>query len=148
MIARNSVARRMRACAILAIACMVAGPALAQDPRAGAAQRAAREWLALVDKLDVAASFAAAGDKFRAPITQDAWGDAIEKARAPLGPLVQRTIVETAFDRAAAPGGGPEIDIVVFLFRTAFANRTGASESVTLALDSDGVWRVIGYFIR
>ena len=135
-------------CALVAIACLAAGAALAQDPRSGLVQQAARQWLTQTDRLDAAASFAAAGEKFRGPITQDAWADALEKARAPLGAVLQRTIIETAFDRAAPPGGGPEVDIAVILFRTAFAQKPGSTESVTLALDKDGVWRVIGYFIR
>jgi hypothetical protein len=148
MNARTSAVRGSSFRAIVAIACMAATVATAQDPRAAVPQRAARDWLALVDKLDFAASFAAAGDKFRAPITQEEWADALAKARSPLGAVVQRTIAETTFDRASTPDGGPELDIVVILFRTAFANRTGGSESVTLALDPDGAWRVIGYFIR
>jgi hypothetical protein len=148
MTAPASVARRAWLRALAAIACLAAGVASAQDPRAITVQQTARAWLALVDRLDATASFAAAGEKFRAPITADAWADALEKARAPLGAVIQRAVAETAFDRAAAPDGGPEVDIAVILFRTAFAHKTASSESVTLALDADGTWRVIGYFIR
>ena len=148
MIAPATIRRATSVCALAAIACLVAGLAVAQDPRAAAVQQSARAWLAQVDRLDAAASYNAAGEKFRAPITIDAWADALEKARAPLGAVAQRTLVETAFDRAAPPEGGPEVAIAVLLFRTAFAQRTGGSESVTLALDADGAWRVIGYFIR
>jgi hypothetical protein len=136
--------------AVLALCLVALGaavPALAQDPRASAAHAAARQWLALADKLDGSASYAAAGARFREPLTATAWADALAKARAPLGALVQRTIVETAFDRAA-PGGGAEVDIVMILYRTSFANRPTASETVTLELERDGAWRVIGYFIR
>ena len=148
MTAQALAARGVALRALVAIACLAAGFSFAQDPRAAAVQNAARAWLAQTDRLDATASFAAAGDKFRGPITQDAWADALEKARAPLGAVVQRTIVETAFDRATTPGGGPEVDIAVILFRTVFAQKTSSTESVTLALDADGAWRVIGYFIR
>ena len=148
MTASASVARGVPLRALVAIATLAVGVSLAQDPRSGVVQHSARAWLAQVDRLDAAASFAAAGEKFRAPITIEQWADALEKARAPLGAAVQRTIVETAFDRAAAPDGGTEVDIAVILFRTAFAQKTASTESVTLALDADGAWRVIGYFIR
>ena len=148
MSAPVSAPRRIVLHALALLACLVACAVHAQDPRAGVVQRAAREWLALTDRQDAAASFAAAGDKFRAPITQDEWTNALAKARAPLGAVMQRAIVETAFDRAGTPDGGPEVDIVVILFRTAFANKIASTESVTLARDADGTWRVIGYFIR
>ena len=142
------LSRRALLRALAIVGCLAAGAAAAQDPRATQVQHAAREWLALVDRLDAAASFNSAGEKFRTPITQEAWADAIEKTHTSLGAVGQRAILGTSFDRAEPPGGGPEIDIAVVLFRTVFAKKAGGTESVTLALDPDGAWRVIGYFIR
>ena len=34
------------------------------------------------------------------------------------------------------------------VFRTSFANQADARETVTLERESDGAWRVVGYFIR
>jgi hypothetical protein len=141
------VARGVALRALVAIAGLAAGAVLAQDPRAGAAQHAAREWLAQTDKLDAVASYDAAGARFRAPIGVEQWTEALGKARAPLGALVQRTVVETAFDKGS-PDGGPEVEIAVIRYRTAFAQKTVSSETVTLELEKDGAWRVIGYFIR
>jgi Protein of unknown function (DUF4019) len=36
----------------------------------------------------------------------------------------------------------------VIQFDTAFENKASAVETVTPMLDTDGVWRVSGYFIR
>ena len=140
-------ALRQAARALVAIASLAVGVALAQDPRSAAVQSAARDWLVHTDKLDAAASFEAAGVKFREPLTVEQWGDALAKARAPLGAVVQRTVVETAFDRIKTESG-PDEELAVVRYRTAFANKVASSESVTLARATDGAWRVIGYFIR
>ena len=125
----------------------VTAVALAQDPRAGQAQAAAREWLAQADKLDAPASYASAGGKFREPITLAQWSSAIVQVRTPLGDVAQRTLVETALDKVKSDGGA-DIEIVMLRFRTAFAKKTEAVEILTLEHEADGVWRVIGYEIR
>jgi hypothetical protein len=146
MIAHSALRRRM-AMAVLAVAALiVAGNAAAQDPRAGLAQVAARDWLAKADKLDAPSSYAAAGSKFREPVTLAQWSGAISQARAPLGEVLQRTLVETSFDKVN--DGGAEFEVVMLRFRTAFAKRPEAGEVMTLEREADGVWRVIGYEIR
>ena len=147
MSAQASPARVVSLLALAAIACLAAEASFAQDPRSAAVQQSAREWLGKTDRLDAAASFAAAGDKFRAPITVLEWTDALAKARAPLGAVVQRATMETAFDKASA-GRGPEVEIATILYRTSFQNNPLGNETVTLEHEPDGVWRVIGYFIR
>jgi hypothetical protein len=73
--------------------------------------------------------------------------DALQKARGPLGATEQRTIFETTFDKAL-PDGGPEGEFALVMYRTAFAKKADSVETVTLEREKDGVWRVIGYFIR
>ena len=133
----------------LLIACTVMAAAFAahaQDARETAVQTAARDWLALTDRLDAANSLQTAGAKFRAQLTAESWAKALRSAREPLGAAQQRAAVSTAF-RKDIPGG-PDGNYALLQFRTAFANKSEGHESVTLELESDGVWRVIGYFIR
>jgi hypothetical protein len=146
MIARATVGRRAVLCA-LGLLALGSTASLAQDPRAAQVQSAARDWLNLTDKLNATASFNAAGARFREPINLEQWTDALTKARAPLGAVDQRTVAETAFDKAAGDGG-TEFEIAMVRFRTAFAKKTESSETVTLEHEADGNWRVIGYFIR
>jgi hypothetical protein len=73
------------------------------------------------------------------------WTAALQQARGPLGPIVQRTMLSTRFEQT--PQGFPAGDYVVILFRSSFANKTMAQESVTLERDGSGVWRVVGYLI-
>ena len=139
--------RRETLRALVATACLLAGGAFAQDPKSILAQKAAREWLAMTDKVDAAASYDAAGAKFKEAVTGDKWADALQKARGPLGALDQRSILQSSFDKKL-PDGGPEGEYALIQYRTAFAKKADSVETVTLEREKDGVWRVIGYFIR
>ena len=110
-------------------------------------QGAARDWLVVADSLDGAASWNAAGQKFKDVIGADEWGVALRKARAPMGAVLQRTMLATTFDKRS-PAGGPDGEFAIVIFRTAFGNKVDSSETVTLEREADGTWRVIGYFIR
>lgn len=147
MMAGTSSARRsaVRALAVLAFA--AAAAAQAQDPKAVAVQKDARAWLALTDSIDAGASWEAAGAKFKGAITAETWDVSLRQARVPLGAVVQRAMIETTFDQAL-PAGGPEGDFALIKFRTAFANKLEALETVTLEREADSAWRVIGYYIR
>jgi uncharacterized protein DUF4019 len=130
----------------LALLALAAASAQAQDPRASAAQAAARSWLAITDKGDIDASWLAAGKKFRDALDLTAWRDAHAQARAPLGQVQDRTMLATRFDTKFP--GGPDGEYVQILFETNFATKNQARETVTLERERDGVWRVMGYLIR
>ncbi len=79
------VARRawLRALAIAPLAAVA--PVRAQDPRASVVVNAARDWLALVDRGDIAASHARAGAKFRKAVSDKEWAALHERERRPRG---------------------------------------------------------------
>jgi hypothetical protein len=52
-----------------------------------------------------------------------------------------------AAQRASSLPGAPDGEYVVLQFDSSFANKQVAVETVT-AVFEDGVWRVVGYFIR
>jgi hypothetical protein len=135
---------------LITLACclsaLLPGAALAQDPRGSAAQRAALAWLALTERGDVTGSWRAAGKQFQSAITPDKWGDALQKVRTPLGKLVERSVLSTKFARTFR--GAPDGDYALIVFRTSFAKKIDSRETVTLEREADGVWRVVGYFIR
>jgi hypothetical protein len=76
----------------------------------------------------------------------DAWTSALRENRAPFGALVRRTVVATDFAKTFP--GAREGDYALVQFETAFAAKPEAHETVTLELQPDGVWRVLGYFVR
>ena len=134
-----------RLLALICLAWLVAGAALAQDPQATVAQAAAREWLALADRADAQASWNAAAKKFQAAMPAAAWADALAKLRTPMGPVKSRTISKTGFRKKFQDV--PEGDYVLVVYVTNFANKDRAQETLTLERESDGKWRVLGYSI-
>ena len=135
----------LRALAIAPL--LAAATAFAQDPRAGVVVTVAREWLELVDRGEVAGSYARAGERFRKAVSGSAWSAAYEQERRPRGALVQRGLYQTVFN-ARVPGASSDGEFATLAFRTAFANQSVAMETVSLERESDGAWRVVGYFIR
>jgi hypothetical protein len=121
-------------------------PVSAQDPRESAVSAASRDWLAIIDKGDYAASWKAAGTKFRSAITAEKWSESVTAVRGPLGKVVQRTGQRTTFTKEFP--GVPQGDYALVNFLTAFEKRTDTEETLTLEREADGQWHVIGYFIR
>ncbi len=142
----NAPSRRAVLRALAALTLVGALPAAAQDPMTSAAQKAARDWLALVDANDAAGSWKAAGERYRKALTEEAWAKALAEARAPLGAVQQRTMLETTFQDHLDEG--PKGDFAMVLFRTSYEKRADGRESVTLEREADGAWHVIGYYIR
>lgn len=138
--------RALRAVLLLGIGLCFAGQAAAQDPRASLVQETARAWLADTDRGDAAQSWKNAGKRFREAITVDRWAESLKQVRPPLGALSQRGLLATQFRRSIP--GAADGDYAIVVFRTTFAKKMDARETLTLEREPDGVWRVIGYFIR
>lgn len=100
----------------------------------------AQRWLALLDQARWDESYRATGTAFRKLNTARTWAAVSEKVRAPLGAMVSRTIVSQ--ENLPAPPHGYEVT----KFRTSFANKADALETVTLDREN-GAWRVVGVTI-
>lgn len=101
----------------------------------------AREWLALVDAGDWNASWNATGQAFKSLNTSDQWAAVSQSVRAPLGAVVSRKLVRE--DHVPAPPYGYQI----VTFKTSYANKADATETLSLALEGDS-WRVVGCTIE
>ena len=110
------------------------------------AERAALDWLTLVDAGDAHGSWAAAATLFRRAVPEQRWTESLEAARGPLGSVESRRL--TATKQATQLPGAPDGEYVVFQFETVFARKRAAVETVTPMRDADGEWRVSGYFVR
>ena len=118
----------------------------AQDKKVDAAVKAAQAWLATIDAGNYGASWEQSSEMFKSKITNDKWSDAMRQYRAPLGTMAQRKLWGSQF-KDSVPGA-PAGEYVIMQFNTNFENKTGAVETVTMALDKDGKWRAAGYYIR
>jgi len=110
--------------------------AIAESP----ASDAARRWLALVDAQQWPESFAATTRSFQTLNTLEMWQSASIGGRVPLGRVLSRRLV--ADESVPAPPNGYR----VVRFRTDFAAKPGAVETLSLAREGDG-WKVAGYVI-
>lgn len=111
-----------------------------------AAVAAAKEWLALVDEGKYDKSWRAAAPFFKEKVPEALWSGQLDKVRKPLGAVNSREVLGAQFatQLPGAPGG----EYVVIQFKTSFESKPDAIETVTPMKDSEGVWRVSGYFIR
>lgn len=121
------------------------GPSRAQAP-GDATQQAAESWVAFVDGARYAESWQAASAPFRNAVPQQRWSDAVQAARAPLGPVRARAVKSRTATRTLP--GAPDGDYVVFQFDTGFEKKAAAVETITVLREPDGQWRVAGYFVK
>jgi Protein of unknown function (DUF4019) len=102
--------------------------------------QSARQWLALVDASDWKQSWQTTAQTFRELNTVKRWESASATARVPLGAVQSRTLISQE-DVPTPPRGN-----MVVKFRTSFAGKATAMETVALVRE-DGGWRVVGYYI-
>jgi hypothetical protein len=118
----------------------------ADQAAVGQVTQASAAWLKLVDAGDYMASYQQASTLFKDHVSAAAWVQQAGAARKPLGALVSRHVKATQY--ATSMPGAPDGQYVVIQYRTSFANKKSAIETVTPMLDQDGHWRVSGYYIR
>ncbi len=111
-----------------------------------AARSAALEWLQLVDAGNYAQSWSTASALFRQQVSEAQWQSAAMGVRAPLGAVKSRRVMSADF-MTVLPGA-PAGQYVVVRFDSSFEHRSSAVETVTPMKDSDGKWRVSGYYIK
>jgi len=116
------------------------------DPSVNAATTAAQAWLALVDEEKYGESWSAAATIFRSVVSEDKWKSSVSGVRGPLGKLQSRQVKSAEF-KTSLPGA-PDGKYVVIQFRTTFEKKAAAIETVTPMQESDGSWKVSGYFIH
>ncbi len=136
---------------MLTLTCLFAWAALAQRgpekvaPDTSDAQAAARSWLALVDADKYGESYDAAASIFKSAVTKENWIGAAKGVRDQTGAMKARKLqsAEYAENLPGAPAG----KYVVIQYDSEFAAGP-AVETVTPTLDTDGRWRVSGYFVK
>ncbi|WP_277970093.1 helix-turn-helix domain-containing protein [Sphingomonas echinoides] len=100
----------------------------------------ARNWLALLDQSRWDDSYRLTGKAFRKVNSVQMWTAASNTARVPLGGMVSRVLESQQYFPAPPEG------YQVVKFRTAFANKAEAIETVTLEQE-DGGWRIVAVTI-
>ena len=109
-------------------------------------QQADRSWLTLVDVAKYRDSWETASNSFKAGVAEADWERQVRSARAQLGQVKSRKL-EKATHATSLPGA-PDGDYVVSVFDTSYEKKAEAQETVVSKRESDGRWRVAGYFIK
>ena len=110
------------------------------------AQTAAHTWLLGVDQGDYPKSWLEAAQPFKKAVTSAQWQTALTEARAPLGAVISRQPVLVQY-KPPVPNA-PTDEYVMIQYQTRFANRVTAIETVAPIRETDGLWRVSGYFVQ
>jgi len=114
---------------------------------------AAEVWLARVDKQQYADAWSAAAEPFRTSVTRQAFSEGAPKLRKDFGKVASRKGEKLAYvgehpDHSDPTGAAkPGMQIAIH-FDTTFAGKKKAVEEVTMLLESDGIWRPVGYYIQ
>ena len=126
----------------LAVGCARAADSKSEE----AAAAKAEAWLALVDHGKYGESWDEAAALFKGAVPKARWEEQVKAVRAPLGALVSRKLKSR--QHAESLPGAPDGKYVVIQYDTAFANKKSAVETITPMQDTDGAWRVSGYYIK
>lgn len=115
------------------------------DERTDAAIAASKVWLELVDQGEYKRSWQDAAPFFQEHVKESQWESLISSVRNPLGAVESRELISAHYTTTLP--GAPDGNYVVVQFKTSYANKPEAVETVTPMLIND-TWRVSGYFIK
>jgi hypothetical protein len=106
----------------------------------------ASSWFALVDAGKADVSWSSTGALFRNALDPALWAAQLRAAREPLGPVTSR-VLAVEQQESALPGI-PDGAYIVRQYHSVYGGSRAVVETLTLQREADGVWRVVGYFIR
>jgi len=106
---------------------------------------AASQFLFLVDTEEYAKSWDVSSASLKKMLTQETWREQITKIRTSLGQVVERYQDKITYTDTAGDVSSGKYVIVTFLSK--FELRERVTETITLLLDDNDQWQVVGYFI-
>ncbi|MGD9007711.1 MAG: DUF4019 domain-containing protein [Desulfobacteraceae bacterium] len=121
-------------------------PALADAKAEQTAISVAGAWLNLVDQGRYNDSWQQAASIFQATVNKKQWATSLQAIRQSLGKVISRKLNKKHYTHTLP--GAADGEYVVLEFYTVFEKKKNAVETVTPMLDSDGQWKVSGYYIR
>lgn len=106
----------------------------------------ATNWLMDADKQDYEGTWKSSSTLFQTAVELDDWRRSLKSARSPLGTVITRTV--NSVEPLTQPPGAPDGTYTKLLFNSSFELKHSAQETITLVEETDGQWRVAGYFIK
>jgi hypothetical protein len=112
----------------------------------GDASAAADAWLERADAGDAEGTWEGTSSLFRQLVDLPQWKATFAQVESIFGRTLSREL-STTDCRESIPGG-PDGHYVVLEYEAEFERKKEAVETVVTTLDTDGRWRVGGYFVR
>ena len=103
-------------------------------------------WLKFIDQGNYDQAYAQTGAQFKKTIDKEAWVKQITPYRGALGSVGSRKV-----DSAEYSDSIPELEsgqYVRLKYTTSFQHGPNSYEEVTVQKENDGVWRIMGYYVR
>jgi hypothetical protein len=135
----------MKFLAALILALLLPVAASAATAETDRATDAAKAWLALIDAGNYQQSWKTAAPYFQAGVTAEKWAASARKARDPMGAAISRAVAKVTLTKVLM--GVPDGNYALILFKTKFAHKEEASETMAMTMDK-GAWKPIGYHLR
>ncbi len=107
------------------------------------ALEAAEDWLDLIDRGQYSRGWDTASERLNTIIARRDFIKSLNDTRKPLGKVKSRKLLPPRYTRSIPDA--PDGQYVVILYITSFENKPSAPEKVTMMLNGDNRWRVLGY---
>ena len=104
------------------------------------------KWLIMVDSSNYGESWETASGLFKNAVIKEDWIKTLEGLRPSFGDVISREVDPKKYETSLP--GAPDGEYVVIVYKTQFKNKEKAYETITPMKDTDGKWRVSGYFIK
>jgi hypothetical protein len=135
-----------RFCYSIFVLCLALTSVAFPQEKTQAAEKAAAEWLKLVDFDAYEKSWKQASPLLRAAVKEILWEQKLKAVRTPMGAVLSRQLKSAEY-KTHLPGV-PDGEYVVIQYKTSFEHKQMATETVVPALDKEGHWRVSGYSVK
>ncbi len=141
---------RIKECTALAVAVVLllalCPISYAEEDDERQALKAADTWMALVDSGQYDQSWEDAASLFKTAVDRNQWRRSLAALRKPLGKVISRKLKRKKY--VTQLPGAPDGKYVLIQYDSSFENKKSAVETVVPMLDSDGQWKVSGYYIK
>ncbi len=106
----------------------------------------AENWLELIDSEKYNESWDELAIVFKNVVSKQQWVSKIKSVRTKFGNQISREMISDTYTNTLP--GAPDGEYVVIQFKSKFEKKEKAIETITPTKESDGVWRVSGYYIK
>jgi hypothetical protein len=110
------------------------------------ATQVSADWLSLIDDEKYHESWEDASESLQKQVSKDRWRQVMRTVRDSLGEMRNRKLVRAKFHEKLP--GHPAGEYILIHYATSFESKPDAVETITLTKESDGSWRVCGYYVK